>query len=99
MGVQDWSYLDSAYFSTTTMLTIGYGDYNFVKDWDDNEHDNMGQYIAIGYLPLTVFCTAATLGNIATLMQAARLNPKRMAETFHDISEGLFKSGLGQIST
>ena len=80
-----WTYLQAAYFSTTTMLTIGYGDLNFKDDKD-------GRYCAIFFLPLTVFCTAATLGNVAALLQAHRLDAAAISKTFDGISSSLFDS-------
>ena len=60
--VEEWSFTNSAYFSTISMLTIGYGDLAPTTE--------RGRKLAIAYLPFAVFATTATLSNIMALNQA-----------------------------
>ena len=44
--VERWSYLDSAYFSVTTLTTVGYGDFS--------PHTDIGKAFTMGYILLGV---------------------------------------------
>ncbi len=45
-AVEKWSYLDSAYFSVTTLTTVGYGDFS--------PHTDIGKIFTMGYILLGV---------------------------------------------
>ena len=53
--IEGWSYLDSAYFATMTLATVGFGD--FVP------HTNIGKIFTMGYalLGIPLFLYAASL--------------------------------------
>ena len=59
---EDWSTLDSLYFSAVSLTTVGYGDLRL--------EEKSSRIFAIGYLLLGTLMTAFFLGSIAELFMA-----------------------------
>ena len=76
--IEGWNWLDSVYFSTITLTTIGYGDYTPTT--------NLGKLFTIFYVLIGVAIIAATLNILLKGAAARRIDKHRSRR---EISEDL----------
>lgn len=75
--IEGWNWLDSVYFSTITLTTIGYGDYTPTT--------NFGKLFTIFYVLIGVGIIAATLNILLKSAAARRIDKYRSRqETIED---------------